>query len=458
MTPDEALHDADNKVPEESPRELGNSSYTQTRLTTPPARQRVFSLLRLTALWEGFLVAIGSLRTNKLRTALTLMGIVVGVSAVISVVTIIKGLDQTVAQTFSSQGSTVFTISKQPRVITSREDFIKFSKRKDVTREDAEVIFRTCTACYQAGVAASRPEIVKHLDQKSENVFIRGIAPTTMFDIDAVTIDAGRTWNENEGESAREICVVGADISENLFQGAAPDRIVGQQIHIAGRPFLIIGVLQPLGKIFGFSRDNLVYIPYSTYQKVFGGRGSVVVFVKTRSAAQLEETEDQVRTIMRTRRARSFNDPDDGFALETQDVFLDLYGKATSNIYLVTIGVAAISLVVGGIVVMNIMLVSVTERTKEIGIRKAVGARRKDILTQFLIEAITVTALGGAIGVLTGFGLAYVLALAMGFPLLISAASAFLGVGVSSIVGVVSGLWPAWRAAKLDPIEALRSE
>ncbi len=462
MTPDEDPHAASDDIheipPRESHGEIRAFDHPVSRKTVPAITLRRSSLLRLTAFWEGFLVAIGSLRTNKLRTALTLMGIVVGVSAVISVVTIIKGLDQTVAQTFSSQGSTVFTISKQPRVITSREDFIKFSKRKDVTREDAEVIFRTCSSCYQTGVAASRPEIVKHLDQKSEGVFIRGVSPTAMFDIDAVTIDAGRTWNESEGESAREICVVGADIAQNLFQGASPDRLVGQQIHVAGRPFLIIGVLQPLGKIFGFSRDNLVYVPYSTYQKIFGGRGSVVVFVKTRSSAELEETQDQVRTIMRNRRTKGFADPDDGFTLETQDVFLDLYGKATSNIYLVTIGVAAISLVVGGIVVMNIMLVSVTERTKEIGIRKAVGARRKDILTQFLIEAITVTALGGAIGVLTGFGLAYALALVMGFPLLISAASAVLGVAVSSVVGVVSGLWPAWRASKLDPIEALRSE
>ena len=152
------------------------------------------------------------------------------------------------------------------------------------------------------------------------------------------------------------------------------------------------------------------------------------------------------------------NESDEGFSLETQDVFLDLYGKATANIYLVTIGVAAISLVVGGIVVMNIMLVSVTERTKEIGIRKAIGARRKDILTQFLIEAVTVTAIGGAIGVITGFGLAYLIAALIGFPLLISVASAALGVGVSSIVGIISGLWPAWRAARLDPIEALRAE
>jgi putative ABC transport system permease protein len=177
------------------------------------------------------------------------------------------------------------------------------------------------------------------------------------------------------------------------------------------------------------------------------------------AAEQLEAAQDQVRTIMRNRRGHALNDPnDEGFSLETQDVFLNLYGKATSNIYYVTIGVAGISLLVGGIVVMNIMLVSVTERTKEIGIRKAIGARRKDILTQFLIEAVVVTALGGAIGVGTGFGLAYVISALIGFPLLVSVTSAILGVGVSSVVGVISGLWPAWRAARLDPIEALRAE
>jgi len=432
-----------------------------------PARVPSFPFFRIAAIWEAFLVAAASLRQNKLRTALTLIGIIVGVTAVIAVVTIIKGLDQTVAQTFSSQGSTVFTVSKRPRVITSREDFIKYNKRKDISQDDAQAIFRLCTACWRTGISANDAVPVKHGNQKADSVAIRAISPSAMFDIDAVAIDAGRFWTDTEGNSGHGVCVVGSDIVTNFFPNQSPEQTIGQDLWAGGHRYVIVGVLQPLGKIFGVSRDERLYIPFATYKKDFGVNisrgafnpsGSLVVFIQTQSADQLEAAEDQVRAIMRNRRGKTLSDEDDGFALETEDVFLNLYSKATSNIYLVTIGVSAISLVVGGIVVMNIMLVSVTERTKEIGIRKAVGARQKDILTQFLIEAVAVTAIGGAFGVLTGFGTAWLIALAIGFPLLISVWSAVLGVGVSAVVGVVSGLWPAWRAARLDPIEALRAE
>src|SRR6476646_7250893 len=215
--------------------------YTFARAALP-ARIRSLSLFRLTAIWEAFRVATSSLRANKLRTLLTLVGIVVGVTAVIAVVTIIKGLDKTVAQTFSSQGSTVFTISKNPQIIKSREDFIKFNRRKDVTHEDSEAIQRLCSACWRVGLAANAIETVKYADQKAENVRVRGVDPITMFDIDGVSINVGRIWTESEGASGREICVVGPDILKNLFGDASADRAVGQEIRVAGRPFTIIGV------------------------------------------------------------------------------------------------------------------------------------------------------------------------------------------------------------------------
>ncbi|MFL6334039.1 MAG: ABC transporter permease [Pyrinomonadaceae bacterium] len=418
-------------------------------------RGRLLPLLRKT--WESLRIALGSLRANKLRTALTLIGVVVGVAAVIAVVTIIKGLDQTVASTFSSQGSTVFTVSKRPQVITSREEFIKFNRRKDVTEEDAGAVTRLCTVCWRTGVAANSQATVKAGDQSSEGVRVRGLT-LSMYAIEDTDIVAGRAWTDVEEAAGRDVAVVGPDILDNLFAGAPPEQVIGRQVRVEGRAYEIIGVTERLGKIFGFSRDNFVQIPYPTFKKAFGSRVSLIVFVQVPGDAQLAAAEDQVRNIMRNRRGKTFHDEEDGFALETQAVFIDLYKTATANIYLVTIGVAAVSLIVGGIVVMNIMLVSVTERTREIGVRKAVGASRRDVLLQFLIESVVITSIGGLMGVAAGFLLAFGLAAAMGFPLLFSAGSAILGVTVSSAVGIASGLWPAWKAARLDPIEALRAE
>lgn len=392
-----------------------------------------------------------------LRTLLTLLGIIVGVTAVIAVVTIINGLDSTVADAFSAQGSTAFSVSKRPLVITSREDFIKFNKRKDVTELDAEAIKRLCDTCWRVGTAVNGTSLVKYGEKRGENVSVRGLS-LPMFDIENVTLQEGRLWTEQEGKSGRNVCVIGTDIIDNLFEGSSASRVVGKEIRVDGVPYTIMAVAEPFGKVLGFSRDNFVYIPFESGQRMFGARDSITIHVQVRESAQFETAKDEVRMIMRNRRKKTFSEADDGFSIDSQDAFIGIYQNATSGIYFATIGVAVISLVVDGIVVMNIMLVSVTERTKEIGLRKAVGARQTDILLQFLIESVTVTMVGGFIGVFTGYGLAYLLSVVLGFPLLISAMSALLGVTVSFVVGIASGSYPAWRASKLSPIDAMRNE
>jgi putative ABC transport system permease protein len=410
-----------------------------------------------------FLLALQNLRANKLRTFLTLLGIIVGVAAVISVVTIIEGLNQTVASTFSANGSTVFTLSKSPSIITSREQMIKMRKRKDITKEDADAVARLCRGCRRTGWWMRGMETVKSAYSSSADVMIRG-ASGSIFEIEDLQVEAGRNWTENEENSGQHVAIVGADIIKNLFNEAAPESVIGQEIRVHGGVFRIIGAAASQGKIFGVSRDNFVIIPYQTARKVLPARDSLIVDIQVADPADMENAKDEVTTIMRSRRGKlslaagGETEEDEGFAVESSEVFLSLYEDATDNIYLVTIGVSAISLVVGGIVVMNIMLVSVVERTKEIGLRKAVGARRRDILEQFLSEAVIIASIGGLIGVFAGFALAYLISYLVGFPALVSYWSVILGVGTSSLVGVVSGIYPAWKAAALNPVEAMRRE
>ncbi len=425
---------------------------------------RVFRTGTFAIATEMFRLAVASLRNNKLRTLLTLLGVIVGVSAVIAVVTIINGLDQTVASTFSSQGSTVFTVSKRPLVITSREDFIKFNRRKDVTKFDADAIQRLCSLCWRISYSVNGRQTVRYGENVSDNVPIRGTTLST-FDIDALVIEAGRTWTEMEEKSAQNVAVIGADLLKNVFNGASAEQVIGNELRVGGREYRIVGTVTPMGNVLGISRDNFVLIPYETGIRVFGANDSLVISVQVENSSLFDDAKEQAGAIMRSRRGKILLtttdgniEEDEGFSVESQDVFIGLYKTATDNIYIVTIGVAAISLVVGGIVVMNIMLVSVTERTREIGLRKAVGAKASHILGQFLIEAVVLTSVGGLIGVFAGFFLAVAIALIIGFPTLISVWAMILGVGVSTTVGVISGLYPAWKASKLSPVDAMRRE
>jgi putative ABC transport system permease protein len=414
-------------------------------------------------LWSITVLSVSNLAVNKLRTFLTLLGVIVGVASIIAVVTIIKGLDSTVANTFSANGATVFSLSKGPSVITSREDFLKIGRRRDITEEDAGAAFRGCPLCIRMGFATFGRETVKYADIKLENVSVRGITDDVP-EIEALTVDAGRFWSRTESETAQNVAVIGADIVKNAFGDADPESVIGKEIRVRGALLRVIGVATPLGSFLGVSRDNFVLMPYRTAMKILPRRESLIVSFQVADAADLETAKDQVATVMRGRRQKivTYNngiaEEDDGFTIESADVFLGLYSAATDNIYFVTIGVSAISLVVGGIVVMNIMLVSVAERRKEIGLRMAVGARRIDILRQFLIETVVLTLGGGLVGIVVGFLLAKLISIAIGFPMLINPASVILGIGVSSAVGIISGIYPAWRAASLSPVEAMRYE
>ncbi len=270
---------------------------------------------------ESFRLALLSLRTNKLRTFLTLLGVIVGVTSVIAVVTIISGLDKTVATAFSSQGSTVFSVSKRPLVITSREDLIKFNKRKDVTRDDAEVVQRSCRTCSRVGMAVNGSSLIKFEENKSEGVNVRGLTPL-MFDIENTTLQAGRRWTDQEGAAGHNVCVIGTDLLENIFNGRPPNSVIGEVVRVDGLPFEVLGVADPFGKVLGFSRDNFVYVPFEAGQRMFGSRNSITIHIQVDDSSVFETARDEVRAIMRNRRGKTFADDDDGFAVESQDAFL----------------------------------------------------------------------------------------------------------------------------------------
>ncbi len=403
---------------------------------------------------ESISMSLNSLWTNKLRSFLTLLGVIIGVLTIIAVVSIIQGLNDYVYTKMSFYGANDFTVTKFSFGATTLKEFREQMKRKNLTFADLQLIQKKCESCELIGASASTSRTVKFGNQSLENASIRGVTHVDHMVGSVVELESGRHIQKDDEERSRAVCIIGADVAENLFPHTDP---LGKWIKIGNNNFLVIGTGKAAGKILGMSQDNYIRIPITTFLKIYGSRRSININIHTSSQEQMAWAQEEVRTILRSKRHIPFNKPDD-FSFRTSDQFIQFYKSATTGIFFAMIAISSIALVVGGIGIMNIMLVSVTERTKEIGIRMAIGARRTDILFQFLIESATLSTVGGAVGIVLGFTAAKIVTATSSLPSSIEPVSIIIAILMSSSIGIFFGLYPANKASKLNPIDALRSE
>lgn len=403
--------------------------------------------------FESVSLALSAILAHKLRSFLTLLGIIFGVATVIVVVSLIEGFNKYFNDKIADMGSNAFVVNKMG-IVTSLQEWMDRSKRnKDIKLDDLRAIKEHPTYVKDAAATMRRRGNIKRDTQLLEDVELLGVS-ANMVDIDSIKVDQGRYITVTEEEHSRYTCFIGYGVSNELFPGVDP---LEKEIKIEGLPFRIVGVAQEIGTVFGNPRDNFVIMPISTYQNIYGSRGSIGIRVQAIGPESIEKAQDEVRVVLRSRRHLNYNDPDN-FGIVSSDALNNLREQIFGTISIVAIGVTSISLVVGGIVIMNIMLVSVTERTREIGIRKSLGARRTDIVRQFLSESTVLSLLGGCIGVAIAYGLGKLATVLFDLPTALPILWTFIALSVSASIGLFFGIYPAWQAAKLDPIEALRAD
>ncbi|HVP51535.1 MAG TPA: ABC transporter permease [Terriglobales bacterium] len=404
---------------------------------------------------ESIAIALDALRAHKLRSFLTVLGVIIGVATVIAVVSVLQGFNEYMTSRVMDFGSTSFSLSKFTQGIRSMDDFLRENRRRNLTYDDFLAVERGCAHCQLVSANFQDIKTVKYKGQSINTTQLRGVTVQAAFIGQVMELESGRHFTETDIDHARYETVIGGDVADRLFPHEDP---LGKEVIVDGTAFTVIGVAKKSGDFLGQPQDTFVRIPITVYMKMYNAASqSVVIQAQAATPAEMQLAIDESRMVMRNRHHRMYSDEDD-FSIATADTMLDMWSNMTSAVFLVTTIVAGISLVVGAIVIMNIMLVSVTERTHEIGVRKALGARRSDILRQFLAEAVALALAGGALGVTLGVAFALIVSRLASLPVVVRIWSVVMALAVASTIGIAAGIYPASRAARMDPVTALRAD
>jgi putative ABC transport system permease protein len=405
------------------------------------------------AISDNIATAADSIRAHKLRVALTVLGLTMGVATLITVMTLVQGANLYVEQKIANLGTNVFKISRMPFAVTDFAVVVKAQRNKRIQLEDLRAVADGCVHCQSVGTAVSTTLDARYGNHEVQDVTLYGHTPN-MADIDTRTLVLGRYFTPVEDRHAAHVCMIGDKLVQELFAGTSP---LGRVIRVGSEEFTVIGTFEKIGSVLGQDQDSFVIIPLTAYLKFRGARNSLTLQVKADGNENFQLAQDEARMIMRARRHVMAGREED-FFIGTADSYISLWQSISGAFFAVFVMVSSISAIVGGIVIMNVMLVSVTERTKEIGVRRAMGATERDILRQFLTESVMQCIVGGVIGVAIGFACALALRKFTDFPASVQPWVAALGVVLSSVIGLFFGIYPAMKASQLDPVVALRAD